>query len=231
MNEFLIVSTSILLVDVTNVVLFAAIIVALSGPNPLARSCALILGHTLAYFVTGLLVIYGVAEMIAPVVDFLIDGFVNPAPINFAIGLGLGILLITVAIKGFMGKTPEGETEKPQSSESGGVMSSFVLGATLLIVGIPFAIPYFGFINELYRFEVPSKPLALLIYNIFYALPFVLMPLTFALAGPGIVGKLKSINAALNQTMAWLVPTLFLLLGTVAVADAMKFFLTGTGLI
>lgn len=58
-----------------------------------------------------------------------------------------------------------------------------------------------------------------------------LIPLTFALAGPGIVGTIISTKAALNKPKAWLVPTPLLLLGMIAVADDTKFFLTGTGLI
>ena len=231
MSEFLIVSASILLVDVTNVVLFAAVIMALSGPNPLARSCALILGHTLAYFAAGLLVVYGLAEVLEPVFGFFVDSFVNPTPINFAIGFGLGVLLIGLAIKMFVGSPPKGNIEETKTEEKGGVFSSFMLGVTLLLVGIPFAIPYFGFINELYRFDVASKPLALLIYNVFYALPFALLPVAFAFWGTSIIDRLKSINAGLNNTMSWLMPVLFLLLGVASVVDAVKFFLTGSGLV
>lgn len=231
MSEFLIVSVSIFLVDVPNVVLFAAVIMALSGPNPLARSCALILGHTLAYFIAGLLVVFGLAKFLAPVIDFFVDGFLNPAPIDFVMGLVVGVLLIVGAVKMFVGSAPDGNLEDPKLKKSGGVLSSFMLGVTLLFVGIPAAIPYFGFINELYRFEIASKPLALLIYNIFYALPFALMPLAFAFWGSGMIEKLKQINAVLNKTMAWLMPILFLVLGMVFVVDAVKFFLTGSGLI
>ena len=47
--ELLSILTPLLLVDVLNPVLFAALVFAAGAPRPVANSAALLLGHTLAY--------------------------------------------------------------------------------------------------------------------------------------------------------------------------------------
>ncbi len=232
MSDIWVVGIPILLVDVISPVLLAATAFALTGSRPIANSCALILGHTIAYFVMGVLIVYGLAELLAPVVNFVVDGFVNPTRINFIIGFFLGVVLLGLAFKvstsAEMGKQAA-RSEANQQKE--GMLPSFAMGATLCVVGMPFAVPYFGFINEMFRFDVSSKPLGLLIYNLLYALPYALIPLAYALMGKSIVDRLKALNQFLSTAAAWLVPLLFGILGLGFIVDAIKYFATGSGLV
>lgn len=232
MSEIWIVSVPILLVDVVNPVLLAAIAAALAGKNPLLRSSAVLLGHTLAYFVIGLLAIYGLAEIMAPAFDFVVKAFMEPTTFNFVLGFLIGVLLIGVAIRSGLKKpdVPDG-SGSDGGQQAGGLLSSIFLGTTINLVGAPFAVPYFGFINELFRFEVASKVSALVAYNLAYALPFALMPLAFVLIGPPILGVLKTFDRLIQTTGRWLLPLLFGGLGLAFVVDAIKYFVTGTGLI
>ncbi|WP_170329837.1 GAP family protein [Ruegeria arenilitoris] len=232
MSDIWVVGIPILLVDVVSPVLLAATAFALTGNRPIANSIALILGHSIAYFVMGMLIVYGLAELFSPVVDFVVKGFANPTPINFVIGFLLGLVLLSLAFR--VSTSAEMEKQSARSEvrqQKEGVFPSFVMGATLCIVGMPFAVPYFGFINEMFRFNVQSKPVGLLIYNLFYALPFALIPLAYALAGNSIVDKLKALNRFLSTTASWFVPLLFGILGLAFVVDAIKYFLTGSGLV
>ncbi|MGV6803133.1 MAG: GAP family protein [Ruegeria sp.] len=232
MNDIWIVSIPILLVDVVSPVLLAATTIALTGGRPVANSLALVLGHTAAYFAVGVLIIYGLAELIAPVINFVVDGFVRPTRINFVIGLLLGIVLVAVALRIFTHAEmiqPAGKST--QNAQKTGVLPSFAMGVTICAVGIPFAVPYFGFINELYRFDVQSKLAGLLIYNMLYALPFAAVPLGYALMGDSVIGRLNSLNRFITSTGTWFVPLLFGVLGLAFIADAIKYFATGSGLI
>ncbi|WP_170386889.1 GAP family protein [Ruegeria atlantica] len=232
MSDIWVVGIPILLVDVVSPVLLAATAFALTGRRPIANSYALILGHTIAYFVMGVLIVYGLAELLAPVVDFVVEGFVNPTRINFIIGLLLGLVLLGLAFRVSTSAEMDKQSARSQASQQkDGVLPSFLMGATLCVVGMPFAVPYFGFINEMFRFNVQSKPLGLLIYNLLYALPFALIPLAYALAGNSILDKLKALNQFISTTASWLVPLLFGLLGLAFIIDAVKYFLTGSGLI
>ncbi len=117
------------------------------------------------------------------------------------------------------------------SEQKEGVLPSFMLGVTLSVVSIPFAVPYFGFINEMFRFKVLSKPLSLVIYNLLYALPYLLIPIAYVLMGQSIVDTLKALNTFISATASWFVPLLFGVLGLAFLADAIKYLLTGSGLV
>lgn len=232
MGDIWVVGIPILLVDVVSPVLLAATALALTGNRPIANSCALILGHTLAYFVMGILIVYGLAEFLIPVVDFVVKGFVDPTRINFIIGFVLGLVLLALAVRVSTSAEMEKQSVRSEVNQhKEGVLPSFMMGATLCVVGMPFAVPYFGFINEMFRFNVQSKPLGLLIYNLLYALPFALMPLAYALMGKSVVDKLKALNKFISTTASWFVPLLFGVLGLAFIIDAIKYFLTGSGIV
>ncbi len=180
----------------------------------------------------GVLIVYGLAELLAPVVDFVVTGFVSPTRINFVIGFLLGLVLLGLASRVSTSAEMEKQSARSEASQQKeGVLPSLVMGATLCIVGMPFAVPYFGFINEMFRFNVQSKPLGLLVYNLFYALPYFLIPVAYAVTGKAIVDRLSALNQFISTTAAWLVPLLFGVLGLAFIVDAIKYFLTGSGLV
>ena len=83
----------ILLVDVLNPVLFAILVFAAGSTRPVANSSAILIGHTLAYFVAGVAVslsIEQVAERLA-----------NPHPVDFMLSaiVGVGLLWLVVRTK------------------------------------------------------------------------------------------------------------------------------------
>ena len=103
MTELLATITSLLLIDALNPVLFALLIVAAAGSRPVANSSAMLLGHTLAYFVVGLLASTGI-ERLSERLD-------NPQPVDFFIEFILGIAFLYAALASRKG----GASENPQS--------------------------------------------------------------------------------------------------------------------
>ena len=83
MNELFAVIAPLLLVDVLNPVFFAVLIFAAGGSRPVANSSALLLGHTMAYFVVGIGASYAV--------DAIADRLANPRPMDFGIQLLVGL--------------------------------------------------------------------------------------------------------------------------------------------
>ncbi len=235
----------ILLVDVANPVLLVAIAYALTRSRPIAKSYALILGHTLAYFLMGVLIVYGfvyfvmgsliangLAELFAPVVDFVVKGFVDPTRISFVIGFVLGLVLLGFAVRMSTSAQIEKQSTRSEVSEQKeGLFPSFMMGVTICVLSMPFSVPYFGFINELFSFNVESKALGLLIYNLLYALPYMLIPFAYAVVGQSIVAKLEAFITFIGSTASWFIPLLFGVLGLAFIADAIKYFLTGSGLV
>lgn len=62
MFELLPVLFPILLVDMLNPVLFAVMVFAAGSNRPVTNSAAILIGHTLAYFVAGILVSLGIEQ-------------------------------------------------------------------------------------------------------------------------------------------------------------------------
>lgn len=228
MSEIWIISLTILLVDILNPVLFAVVIMMLTGSQPLLKSAALIVGHTVAYFVVGVLIVFGLIELIEPYLERFLGWLTNPTPSSFIGGFVIGIVLISIALAMLGGKVEPKTVEKPPSA---GMFQVFLLGATINFIGAPFAVPYFGFINELFRFEVDAKLTALVLYNIGYALPFALLPMGYALFGDRILRPLRQSNEIIERIASKILPLLFGLLGVGFVIDAVMYFVTGHGLI
>ena len=72
---------------------------------------------------------------------------------------------------------------------------------------------------------------ALVVYNIGYALPFLLVPVAAALAGPSIIPVFDRIMGWVEAVSGLIMPLLLGALGLAMTVDAVLFFWTGQGLI
>jgi len=78
-----------LLTDIVNPVLLAFMVYAAGTDRPLANSSATLLGHTAAYLAFGIIL----ALALEPITDRLS----NPKPLDYGLGLLIGLLLLWVA--------------------------------------------------------------------------------------------------------------------------------------
>jgi cytochrome c biogenesis protein CcdA len=99
-------------------------------------------------------------------------------------------------------------------------------------IGIPFAVPYFAAIDQVLKADlsVLQSVLMLLSYNLAFALPFAMVPLLSAAMGEKARPILARINALLDRVSNVLMPLMLGLLGIVLLADAIKYFVSGTAL-
>jgi hypothetical protein len=229
MTELWIVSLPILIVDIANPVLLAAVIYSLTSERPFAASLAVLVGHMVAYFLAGVLIVVGPVDVLARWLAPFIDWFNNPVAIDYVMGFFLGILLLTVSWKWKM--APPTPSENKTQAVSGGLIRAFGFGAVINFVGIPFALPYFAFINQLYKLDVEHKLTTLLFYNIAYAIPFLLVPLALTIFGRSAMPTLQLINQKVEKYATYILPAIIGLLGLAMVIDALLFFATGQGLI
>ncbi|MFD3191963.1 GAP family protein [Sedimentitalea sp. HM32M-2] len=219
----------ILIVDVANPVLLAAVILGLTTARPFGMSIAVLVGHTNSYLLAGLLIVFGLTELLAPLFAPLIDWFLNPVPADYLLGLVLGLLLVAVAWRWKV--SPPGPSEKLQDQPRESIGAALAFGAVINFAGIPFALPYFAFINELYKLDSDQKIIPLIIYNLLYALPFLLLPMAKALCGASILPALQRINRWVESASAYILPAIIGLLGLAMIVDALLFFTTGAGLV
>jgi len=213
----------ILVTDVLNPVLLAAVIYSLGTKRPYATACALIAGHTLAYLSAGVLLVFGI--------EALEHRLSNPEPMDFWIELGVGLVVFGVGVASAL---PQQRGQSPDFNDRGELSlgSAFGLGVLLNLIGIPFAVPYFAAIAQILKADLPTAAnLGLLLgYNLLYALPFALVVLLRVLYRRRAAALLERLNRSVDRIGAFVMPVLLLALGGVLVADAMAFLTRGTPL-
>jgi cytochrome c biogenesis protein CcdA len=210
----------ILLADVVNPVLFAFMVFAAGFDRPVLTSAMLLLGHTVAYFVAGIAISFGL--------DVVLDRIMNPKPIDYGISFIVGLGLIWLAIP--VAKKPE--QKKPEETPVVNPIYAFGFGAVVNFVGIPFALPYFAAVTEILKADLGfTGSISLLAgYNLLYALPFTVVPILIALLGKKAAPILQSINAGVEKVGNYLMPLLFGGIGLFLIIDAVLYFSTGSGL-
>lgn len=210
--------TPILLADIVNPVLFAFLVYAAGTGRPVANSTGLLLGHTAAYFIVGILLALGLEQL-----EYRLA---NPKPVDFVLELLIGLLLLWVALRS------RKDTGREPDVENLTFVSALLLGAVVNFAGIPFAVPYFAALSQILKADIAASEalIVLLGYNIAYALPFASVPLLTLLLGDRSRSLLESINARLNRASRVLVPVMLVLLAAALITDALYYFATGTAL-
>ena len=212
---------AILLTDVANPVLFAFMVYAVGTDRPLVNSVLLLLGHTTAYFLAGVL--------LAIWIEGLTDRLVNPEPYDFGISLVMGVLLLWFALRSRedTGKRPP-EDQTPLTP-----LRSFLYGAVVNFIGIPFAVPYFAALGQIMQADLSAAEgyTALVAYNLAYALPFLIVPLLRFAMGEGARDVLQNLNDRIDRFSGILMPLLLAALGAALVANAAIYFVRGEPLL
>jgi len=214
MLELLPVLFPILLVDILNPVLFAVMVFAAGSGRPVTNSAAILVGHTLAYFVAGILVSLGIEQAT--------ERLANPQRIDFIISaiVGIGLLWVTLQTK------KEGAPVADEPEWELTPMKCLGFGAFVNFIGIPFALPYFAVVDQLLKADLsmPESLATLVIYNISYALPFVVVPAAVAISGESAKPLLAKINAFIGKASDVVMPWMLGLLGLALLADSISFF-------
>lgn len=210
----------ILLTDVVNPVLFAFMVYAAGGDRPVLMSSSMLLGHTAAYFSAGI--------VLALFMETIAARLANPRLVDFIIEAVLGLILLWLAFGARMEQGKRPDEDAPRFN----VLSAFGFGAVINFIGIPFAVPYFAAIDQVLKadFSTTQAVLMLLAYNLVYALPFTLVPVLSALMGDEAKPVLSRINGFLDKVSAVLLPAMLGIIGLALLADALKYFLTGSSL-
>ena len=210
----------ILLVDIVNPVLFAMLVFAAGTDRPMANSTALLVGHTLAYFVAGVILSAGIAR--------IADRLANPQSIDFVLSglVGLGLLWMVLPTK----KSGAPKAKEPVWELT--PMKCLGFGAVVNFIGIPFALPYFAVVDQILKADLsmPESLSVLAVYNIAYALPFAVVPVAVAISGASAKPFLEKINGFLIRASDIVMPWMLGLLGIALVADSIAYFYRGEGL-
>lgn len=205
----------ILAVDALNPVLFALMVFAAGSKRPVANSTSLLLGHTLAYFVVGIGVAFGLEQ--------ISERLNNPQRIDYVVGGIVGALLVSA----FFAMRKGGGQDAPPPDRELTPLRCLGIGALVNFIGAPFALPYFGAIDQILKAGLGFGPslLTLGVYNLGYASLFAIVPASIALAGDAAKPVLERINRLLFRASELVVPWLVLALGLWLLFDTIRYFI------
>jgi cytochrome c biogenesis protein CcdA len=214
----------ILLTDVVNPVLLAAVVFALGSKRPLLNANAVLFGWLSLYFIAGIILALGLES----ISEFL----ANPRPIDFYIETVVGILLIWLALRCFKKEDPRKKEKELGDADNLKTSSAFWIGASINLIGLPFAIPYFAAIDQILKTDMEWFPavIALLIYNFLYILPFAVLIFIRYIYKEKSEQLFATINEKMEKIGNIILPLLLFLIGGALLADAIKYFITGVPL-
>lgn len=227
MSDLILILIPILLADVINPVLLAAEIYTIGTRRPYLNTAALLLGWLVPYFLSGI----GLAIAFEAIEEWL----QNPRPLDYAIEAAIGGFLFGIGVRSILpGRTYPKKRKGPEYKEAStlSTFGAFALGAQINLIGLPFALPYFGAIDQILKAELSTAGAAsaLLFYNVLYVLPFAALLAVRAALGDGGDAFLDRINRGMEKAGQVLMPVIIVLLGAALVADALTFFIRGKSL-
>lgn len=215
------VTIPILLTDIVNPVLMAGVIYTLGSRKPYLNSVLILLGWFVIYFICGIALALGL-EAVTHFLD-------NPRPADFYIETVVSVLLLWLAIH--MLRKKEGKRKKKDFGEADTVspVSAFMIGASINLIGMPFAIPYFAVIDQMLKADLSwtGGVLVLFVYNLLYILPFGVLIIIRHLSREKSEIIFSKISGWMDRVSAVLIPVMMIIIALIFLTDAVVYFTTG----
>lgn len=225
MVELLLILTVIALLDSLSMLPLAVLpmTVALGSARPWTLAAAFVAGVYVAYFVCGIPLLVG-AEALFDYFGAYFERLWNrPNALELGIQICIGILFMLSAWFLWRAKRSRPRADASPSASPGAM---FFLGATLVVLGIPGAVPYLAAIERIVNYD-PDWAAAfgyLVFYNFVFIVPLLcLMALRYVLAERA-DGCFQALAKFCLGVVPRLTAILFLILGLVMVADGIGWF-------
>ena len=226
MTTILLVLAPIALLDSTSIIPLSivALAILLARPKPLLTASCFIFGTFSIYFLTGLLLLFGLESAFAQLEPYSqqLAGPPNAEEVIFQISLGLLLCAFGLKVAKFRGN-PHGRIT-PKSASPG---RAFLLGMGLTFFGMPGGLPYLAAIQFILRAEMPVREqiLAVLAYNLIFVAPVALIaaiPLLMGQPGQEILERVRHFVDRWGQKI---VVSLLVGFGLLLAVDGVAWFL------
>lgn len=162
--------TPISLIDSLSLLPFAAVVLAmlLSGPRPYPNAISFLLGTMLSYFAAGMLIVFGLGEIIQRVTAGVVQWWNNPRAIDYILSIVVGIALILLGYRWAVARRKKAERKKASLGMT--PTQAFGMGAGATLAGLWGALPYFAAIDQILKADVsyPGAIVALAYYCVVF---------------------------------------------------------------
>jgi hypothetical protein len=213
--------TPISLIDSLSLLPFAVVVLAvlLSGPKPYLSSVSFLLGVVLSYFAAGVLIVFGLGELLQGVTGGIVHWFNNPRAIDYILSMVVGIALILLGYRWAIARRKRAERKQASAQMIPG--SAFVLVAGATIAGIWGALPYFAAIDQIMKADVSYAEgmVALAYYNMVFVSLATALVLIRAVAGPRADELFNAVTRFFEVWGKRVLVALMIVLGSVMLAD------------
>jgi cytochrome c biogenesis protein CcdA len=228
MTELLLVLVPIALVDSTSMLPVAVpvMLAMLAGPRGLAACVAFLLGIFAVYLPCGIVIALGLGAVFERFGEVLAEAWAKtPGTGDLALQIAIGLLLLAFGWKLVGARQKRGERAAERTGL--GPPEALALGAGLMLVGMPGALPYFAAVDQILRADASATGavLALLWYNALFLLPLALVPVLRLVLG---ARSQPFFDAVSRFSEVWgqrLIAAALLLLGALLVGDGVGWFL------
>jgi len=228
MTELLLVLVPIALVDSTSMLPLGipVMLAMLATPRGQAACVAFLLGIFAVYLPCGIAIALGLGAVFESLGAWLAEAWAKtPGTSDPALQIAIGLALLAFGWKLVSTRQKRGERAAERSGL--GPPRAFALGAGLMLVGMPGALPYFAAIDQILRADASSNGavLALLWYNAIFLLPLALVPVLRVVLG---ARSQPFFDAVSRFSEIWgrrLIAAVLLLLGALLVVDGVGWFL------
>ncbi len=198
--------------------------VILGGKKPVIGAVGLLTGIVLVYVLGGLALLFGLDALMDRFRPAVSRWWNEPNALELMIQLVLGLVMLFYARK--QGTTQPKPGERSPSGEIG-PGRAFALGAGLTLAGIPGALPYFGAIDQILRYDltIAGNVVAVISYSLIFVLPQVCLILVRVLTPAHSDRLFGYISAVFEKHGPRGVIAVLIVIGVVLVLDAIGWFL------
>ena len=226
MLTLLIILVPIALLDSVSIVPLCLVPLAVifSGDKPFASTLGLLAGIAVVYLLGGLALLLGLDALIEKFHPVILRLWSDPNTLELIAQLVLGGVMLFYSWK--MGKTRTEQGDQ-RWTEAVSPSRAFVIGAGLTIASLPGALPYFGAIDQILRYDLAftDNLAAILFYNLIFISPFICLVFVRLLTPSHSEQFFGHIAAVCHEYGRCAVIVVLLFMGIVFVADAIGWFL------
>lgn len=223
MMELLLVLGAIALLDSLTMVPLAVlpITMALGSARPWTLALSFVTGIFATYFLCGIPVLLGAEALHDHLSSYLSRLWNQPNSIELCVQILIGLLLMISS--GYLWRNQRSKAQKKPSASPGAMA---FLGASLVVLGMPGAVPYLAAIERIVN-HAPNWAAALGylgIYNFVFIVPLLGLIGLRAILGNRADPWFQAVEKFCIHVMPRLTAVLFFLIGLVMVADGIGWF-------
>lgn len=178
-----------------------------------------LLGTVLSYLAAGVLIVFGLGELLQRLTAGIVHWFNNPRAIDYILSMVVGVALILLGYRWAIARRKRAERKQVSAGMTPG--AAFVTGAGATIAGIWGALPYFAAIDQIMKADVSYAEgiAALAYYNIVFVSLAAALLLVRAVVGQRADGLFHAVTRLFEVWGKRVLVALMIVLGSVMLAD------------